>query len=136
VSVNNQTISGVTATLSEGAALLRGTVVTEEGKAVRDRLLIYLVPAEKESAANLLRYFETRSDADGKFELRNLPPGDYLAVTANLEENRPAGIPVRQDVNVRAKVVRDAQKLNQSLTLKPCERAENFQLPNQPVTKQ
>jgi hypothetical protein len=136
VLLNNQTVSGVTATLGEGAASVRGTVVTEEKKAVKDRLLIYLVPVEKENASNLLRYFETRSDAEGRFALRNVPPGDYLAVTANAEENRPDGLLIRQDASMRTKVIRDAQKLNQSLTLKPCERVENFELPNQPVTKQ
>jgi len=94
------------------------------------------VPAEKESTPNLLRYFETRSETDGSFELRNLPPGQYLALPQNVEENRPPGILVRQDANLRTKVTRDAQKLNQSITLKPCERVEDFELPNQPVTRQ
>ena len=136
VSLSNQTVSGLSATLGEGAASVHGTVVTDEGKPVRDRLLIYLVPAEKDSAANLLRYFETRSEADGRFELRNLPPGDYLAVATTVEENRAPGILVRQDPNLRTKVIRDAQKLNQSITLKPCETVENFALSNQSIIKQ
>ena len=95
VSLNNQAVSGLTVTLGEGAASVRGTVVTEEGKPVRDRLIIYLVPAEKDAASNLLRYFEARSEADGRFELRNLPPGDYLAVATTAEENRAPGMLVR-----------------------------------------
>jgi hypothetical protein len=130
----NQTVSGLNVSIAEGAASVRGTVVTDDGKPVRDRLLIYLVPGEKENT-NLLRYFETRSDAEGRFELGNLPPGDYLTITANAEENRPPGILIREDSNLRTKVVRDAQKLNQTVTLKPCESVDNFALPNQPVLK-
>jgi hypothetical protein len=102
---------------------------------VKDRLLVYLVPVEKDSSSNLLRYFETRSEPDGRFELRNLPPGEYFAVAMSSEEDRSAGFLIRQDSNLRARVVRDAQKLNQSLTIKPCERVENFEL-SQPVIKQ
>lgn len=98
-------------------------------------LAIYLVPVKRKHS-NLLRYFETRSEADGSFELRNLPPGEYLALPTNVEENRPPGIFVRQDANLRTKVTRDVQKLNQSIRLKPCERIEDFELPNQPVTRQ
>ncbi|HEV8139234.1 MAG TPA: carboxypeptidase-like regulatory domain-containing protein [Pyrinomonadaceae bacterium] len=129
VSLYNQTVSGLTVTISEGAASVRGTVVTDEGKAVRDRLLVYLMPAEKESASNLFRYFETRSEPDGRFELLNIPPGEYLAAATSIEEDRPPGFLIRQDSNLRAKVVRDAQKSNQTITLKPCERIENFEIP-------
>ena len=135
VTLTNQTVSGLNIVLSEGAATIRGAVVTADGKPLKDRQLIYLVPGEKESSPNLLRYFETRSEPDGRFELRSIPPGDYLAVTDSMEENRPPGILVRQDANLRNKVVRDAQKLNRSITLKPCERVENFELSNQPLTK-
>ncbi len=133
VSLTNQTVSGLTVTLGEGAASIRGAVVTSEGKTVKDRLLVYLIPVEKENASNLLRYFETRSDGDGRFELRNVPPGNYFAIATNVEENRPAGILIRQDSNLRAKIVGDA---HQSLTVKPCERVENFELLNQPTIKQ
>ena len=129
VSLYNQTVSGLTVTLSEGAASVRGTVVTDEGKTVRDRLLVYLMPAEKENASNLVRYFETRSEPDGRFELRNIPPGEYLAAATSIDEDRPPGFLIRQDSNLRAKVIRDAQKSNQTITVKPCERIENFELP-------
>ena len=134
VTLTNQSVSGLNLTLGEGAATIRGAVVTAEGKMVKDRLLIYLVPAEKDSSANLLGYFETRSDSDGRFELRNIPPGEYLVAAASSEEDRSPGFLIRQDSNLRAKVVRDAQKLNQSLTVKPCERVENFEL-SQPIIK-
>jgi hypothetical protein len=135
VTLTNQSVSGLNVTLGEGAATIRGAVVTAEGKMVKDRLLIYLVPVEKDSSSNLLRYFETRSDADGRFELRYIPPGEYLMAATNSEEDRSPGFLIRQDSSLRAKVVRDAQKLNQGLTVKPCERVENFEL-SQPVIKQ
>ena len=129
VSLSNQTVSGLTVTLGEGAASVRGTVVTDEGKTVRDRLLIYLLPAEKDNVSNLFRYFETPSEPDGRFELRNIPPGDYLVAATSIEEDRPTGLLIRQDSNLRAKVLRDTQKTNKTIALKPCERAENFELP-------
>jgi hypothetical protein len=136
ITLNTQSVSGINVTISEGAALVRGTVVTAEGKPVKDRMLIYFVPAEKESASNLLRYFESRSDADGKFELRNVPPGEYLLIAQSRDENRQPGILIRQDSSLRADILRDAQKLNQRLALKPCERIDNFELANQLSIKQ
>ena len=133
ITLNSQSVSGLNVTLAEGAALIRGTVVTAEGKPVRDRKLVYFVPAEKENAANLLRYFEVRSEADGTFELRHIPPGQYLLMSADADENRPAGVLVRQDSALRTNIVRDAQKLNQSITFKPCDRIDNFELPSQPA---
>jgi len=135
VTLSNQSVSGLNVTLSEGAATIRGAVITAEGKMVKDRLLVYFVPVEKDSASNLLRYFETRSEPDGRFELRNIPPGEYFAVAASSEAERSPGFLIRQDSNLRVGVVRDAQKLNQTLTVKPCERVENFELA-QPIIKQ
>src|SRR5690349_7932098 len=134
VTLSNQSVSGLNVTLSEGAATIRGAVVTAEGKMVKDRLLVYLVPVEKDSTSNLLRYFETRSEPDGRFELRNIPPGEYFAVATSSEAERSPGFLIRQDSNLRAGVVRDAQKLNQTLAVKPCERVENFELA-QPIIK-
>src|SRR5262249_42825090 len=57
VTLTNQNVSGLNVTLGEGAATIRGAVVTAEGKTVKERLLVYLVPVEKDSASNLLRYF-------------------------------------------------------------------------------
>ena len=136
ITLNTQSVSGINITISEGAALVRGTLVTSEGQPVKDRMVIYFVPAEKENASNLLRYFESRSEADGKFELRNVPPGEYLLIPLSTDENRQPGILIRQDASLRADIVRDAQKLNQRLALKPCERIDNLELPNQLSVKQ
>jgi hypothetical protein len=135
ITLNSQSVSGINVTIAEGAAFVRGTIVTAEGKPVRDRMLVYFVPAEKESASNLLRYFEVRSEADGAFELRNVPPGEYLLMAQSADENRSAGVLIRQDSALRAGVVRDAQKLNRSITLKPCERNDKFELPYQITLK-
>ncbi len=135
ITLNTQSVSGINVTISEGAALVRGTVVTDEGKPVRDRMIIYFVPAEKEAASNLLRYFETRSEADGSFELRNVSPGEYLVMALHSDENRQPGILIRLDSGLRANIVRDAQKLDRRLALKPCERIDNFELPNQLSSK-
>ncbi len=38
---------------------------------------MYLVPAEKESAADVLRYFAGEVEADGLLAINNVPPGRY-----------------------------------------------------------
>jgi hypothetical protein len=80
IMLNTQSISGLTFTISEGAARVRGNVTAAEGQKLSERALIYLVPAEKEATNNLFRYFEARSETDGAFDVRNVPPGEYLLV--------------------------------------------------------
>jgi hypothetical protein len=73
-----QQVTGVTLTLVEGAAKLRGRVIPEKvGADLPTNLRIYLVPAEKESANDVLRFFEVSAHAEGVFELAYIQPGRY-----------------------------------------------------------
>lgn len=135
ISVKQQSISGLTVTMSEGAAAVRGQLTVSEGQRLPGRVFVYLVPAEKEDAANLLRYFETPVENGGRFYARNVPPGDYLLVGLKADGERPPGNLVRQDSSLRASVVREAQKSKQSVSLKPCERLDNYELPITTNTK-
>src|SRR5207302_9918170 len=47
ITLKNQTVSGLTVTMSEGAAGLRGRVTAGEAQLLPSRMMIYLVPAEK-----------------------------------------------------------------------------------------
>lgn len=129
IGVRQQSISGLTITLNEGAAAVRGQLTIGEGQRLPERTIVYLVPAEKENAANLLRYFETSARSDGKFALSNVPPGEYLIVGLKADAERPAGILVRQDADFRTGITREAEKSKQTVTLKPCERIDDFELP-------
>jgi hypothetical protein len=65
-------------TLAQGASEISGKVMMAEGVVGGlNRLRIFLVPADREAADNLLRYAETRPDRNGGFSLRNIAPGDY-----------------------------------------------------------
>lgn len=129
VTLNAQSVSGLVFTISEGAGRVRGNVTTGEGHRPTNRPMVYVVPAEKDATDNLLRYFEARSDADASFDIRNVPPGDYLILAMPGDDDRASGVLVRQDSSLRADVVRAAERLKQKLTLKPCERVDGFELP-------
>ncbi len=70
-------ISGLKITLAEGAASLSGQVALAEGEALPEKLFVYLVPAEKESGDEVLRFYGAAVSADGKITLNNLAPGRY-----------------------------------------------------------
>ena len=122
-----QSVSGLTVTISEGAAGIRGRLTVAQGQRFPVRTIVYLVPAEKENSTNLLRYFEARVENDGTFNLRNVVPGDYLIHARAAEGDTPRIISIREDPDLRTAVTREADKAKQSLTLKACERLENYE---------
>jgi len=122
-----QSVSGLAITLTEGAAGIRGRLTAAEGERLPSRPMIYLVPVEKENATNLLRYFEGRAESDGTFNIRNVAPGDYLIHARAAEAETPRAISIREDSDLRTSVTREAEKAKQSVTLKPCERLDNFE---------
>ena len=130
-----QSVSGLTLTISEGAAGLRGRITVAEGQRLQSRTVVYLVPAERENAANLLKYFEARVENDGAFNIRNVVPGDYLIHARPAEGDTPRLISIREDLELRTAVIREAEKAKQSVTLKACERLENYEFSYPPAIK-
>lgn len=122
-----QSVSGLTITISEGAAGIRGRLTVAEGQRLPARTSVYLVPAEKENAPNLLRYFEGRVESDGGFNIRNVAPGDYFIHARAAEGDPPKMISIREDSDFRLAITREAEKAKQSVTLKACERFENYE---------
>lgn len=135
IGLKSQSMSGLSVTISEGAAAIRGRLTAAEGQSLPTRAFAYLVPAEKENATNLLRFFEARAGSDGTFAFENVPPGEYSILALNTEAERPPGILIRQDSSLRLAVTREAAKSKQSVTLKACERLENYELPLSLTTK-
>lgn len=135
VTLNAQSVSGITITISEGAARIRGKVTTGGGQVRPDRVIVYLMPAEKDAANNLLRYFETRPELDGGFDVRNVPPGDYSIVSIRADSDPAPGVLIRQDSALRASAIREAEKLKQTVTLRPCERVDSFDVPFSPTNR-
>jgi hypothetical protein len=119
-------MSGVTLTIAEGAASLRGKVAPEkEGARVPAKLVVHLVPAETASADDVLRYAEVAMDKDGAFEFKNVAPGKYRMLARAAPDDEPADRPtarVAWDANERAKLRREAEALKIEVGLKPCQR--------------
>ncbi|HXG65848.1 MAG TPA: carboxypeptidase-like regulatory domain-containing protein, partial [Blastocatellia bacterium] len=139
---SGQHVTGITVAISEGAAGLRGKIVTAEaGKALPARMRVHLVPAEPEAAEDVLRYYETVAGNDGAFALANLAPGRYRLVARpvaddeSLEDNPP---PLTWDAGGRTGLRFEAEALNIALELKPCQRVTDYALrysPPVPATK-
>lgn len=129
-----QQVSGVSVSLSEGAAGLSGRVVVAEGNAPLpfSRLRVYLVPAEREGARaeDPLLYFEAAPDASGAFTFKSLPPGRYLVVARPAPEpnvDAPAR-PPHWDAESRALLRRQAEDAKLPVELQPCQRTTDFVL--------
>ncbi len=120
---SGERVLGLTVTIAEGAASFRGRVTIAEGQSLPPNLHVYLVPAEKEGSADVLRFFETRADTDGSFVMRNIAPGQYLMIARPADDGDPAAVrPIRQDSALRSQVVKEAQKTRNEIQLQPCQR--------------
>ena len=121
-------LKGLTITLAEGAAGLRGRVIAEKNKALASRLRVHLVPAE--AADNALRYYEVVT-RDGVFAFNHLAPGKYWLVARAVPEDeadeKPAK-PVAWDAATRTKLRAEAEAANNAVELTPCQRVKDFTL--------
>jgi len=88
------------------------------------------VPAERESADDLLRYFDAAPDASGAFNFKSLPPGRYLVVARPAPgptQDAPAR-PPHWDADSRAQLRRYAEEAKSPVELQPCRRTTDFVL--------
>ena len=131
-------VQGLTVTLAQGAAALRGRVIpATEGTRLPDRLRLHLVPAEKEAADDLLRYYEAELHGDS-FEVPNLAPGRYF-VTARRAAEDDAGDdsprPVAWDKEARKRLRQRAEAAEIVLELRPCQRMVDYTFKYAPAAK-
>jgi len=120
----------VTISLGEGAASIRGKLSGAKGVQLPTGLGVYLVPAEREKSADVLRYFVTSSEADSTFAFNNLPPGRYLAFTQTLDADAATIEKLRlpEAAETRAKLRRSAEAQKNNLELKPCQNITDYAL--------
>jgi len=125
-------ISGITVTLAAGAASLRGAVKLAEGEPLPARLYLYLVPAEKENAEDVLRFLTTAVQGDGKFAFNNLPPGRYWVLVRQAESELQSDATLRalDAEETRLKIRRAAEAGKVEVELKPCQNLIDYQLPS------
>ena len=125
-------MSGLTVTLAEGAASLRGAVKLAEGESIPPKLYLQLVPAEKENAEDVLRLFTTPVNADGTFAVNNLPPGRYWALARVAADNEPESdskLRAPEEADMRAQIRRAAEIAKTMIEFKPCQNVLDYQLP-------
>ncbi len=128
-----QSVSGLTVTIAEGAASLRGRVSAGEGQRLPPDLRIYLVPAERDNVENVIRFFEARAEDDGSFAVGNIAPGRYWIVTRVPDDSDPTKTkPIREDSILRARIFREAEALKKEISFTPCERTVDYDLPYPP----
>jgi hypothetical protein len=120
-------ITGVVATIADGAAGLSGRVIPAvEGSRLPARLRIHLIPAEARAANEVLRYAEAFARMDGAFSLSNIAPGKYWVIARAAPDEKMSDNPtppVAWDANERTKLRREAETLKTEVELKPCQRA-------------
>jgi hypothetical protein len=123
-------VSNINITLADGAATLKGRVTLQKGEQLPARLRLYLVPAEKESSEDLLRFFEVGVQRDGTFSIGNITPGRYLAVSRPAEDVDATAIKsVKRDTAFRSDILKAATTLNRPVTFKPCEQNGEYEFP-------
>ncbi|HLG14656.1 MAG TPA: carboxypeptidase-like regulatory domain-containing protein [Blastocatellia bacterium] len=128
---SGERVSGLTITISEGAASLSGRVIpTAEGASLPDRLRVLLVPADAARKDDALRFSETVVERDGAFELNNLAPGRYKVVArVPPVDDRDAARPFWWDATGRGAAHRDADAAGIAISLGPCEHLSDYPLP-------
>ena len=125
-------VSGLTVKLAEGAASLRGAVKTAAGESVPPKLYLYLAPAEKENAEDVLRFFIAPVPAEGTFGINNLPPGRYWVLARIAADNEPQSISklrAPEETDLRTQIRRAAEAGKTAVEFKPCENVLTFELP-------
>jgi hypothetical protein len=133
---SGQRVTGLTVTLAEGAAAIRGKVVSaSESVNLPSRVRVHLVPAEPDSADDILRYAEAAADGDGAFSISNLAPGRYFVLARAVSDEEFAErtpSPLWWDAAGRAKLRREAVAANVILDLKQCQHLAEYVLKYKP----
>lgn len=121
-------ISGLKITLAEGAASLSGEVALAEGEALPEKLFVYLVPAEKERADEVLRFYATPVNSEGKITLTSIAPGRYWLFARPAVEGGLTKLRLPDETELRAKLHREAEAAKTEIELKPCQTVVDYRL--------
>ncbi len=114
----------LTVKISDGAATLAGRIKAENNMPSAN-IHIFLVPAEREKAEDVLRYAMTSTSTDNKFRLINLAPGKYFILTKIGVENTSLKLTNAADY---AKIRREAETAKVVIELQPCQKLLNYEL--------
>jgi len=124
-------LSGLTISLAEGAASIRGQITKSENAKMSDGLRVFLVPSERDKVNDPLRYFTGEVNGDGTFLFTNLPPGRYWAVAQQSQAETPAStekLRLPDALEARTNIRRAAEAAKVEVELKPCQSLNDFKL--------
>lgn len=127
---SGERLTGLTIILAEGAAGVKGKVIAAEGATLPSQLRVYLVPAEKEAADEVLRYAETGAGGDGAFTFSHLAPGRYWMLAHAMPPNKSANNskPVALNDAERVKLRKEAAAAQVTVELQSCQRVVDYGL--------
>jgi Carboxypeptidase regulatory-like domain len=115
-------VAGLEITLTDRQTSLSGIVKNAQGDATKD-FVVAIFPAEPKIGAAATRFTRTiRPDQEGRYQLRGLPPGDYVAAAVeSLEQGGEWDPAFQQQMKPRAKTFRlnEGQVLTLDLQLVP-----------------
>jgi carboxypeptidase family protein len=124
--------TGFIVTVAEGAARLRGKVISAtEGASLPSRLRVYLVPAESASAGDALRYVGDDTMSNGRFMMSHIAPGRYYLMARpapDAESPEALRRPATWSAEDRASLLREARTLKVEIELKACQRVMDYVL--------
>jgi hypothetical protein len=119
-------LSGLTFTIAQGAALVRGQLTLAEGQTRPEKLTVYLVPAEARQAEEALLYFASPVNTEGNFWLHNIVPGRYwMLAQEGSEDTRSENSKLRlpDSAATRSSLRHAAAQGKIEIELKPCQDA-------------
>ena len=125
-------MTGLRVTLAEGAASFSGEFETANDEQLPARLALYLVPAEKESSDDVLRFFVARADSGRSFLIDHVPPARYRAIARTAAEGESMGnatLRLPDAAALRAKIKREAEASKIEIELKPCQNLSDYKMP-------
>jgi len=123
--------SGLAVTIAEGAASLKGQIDVAEGQKLPSKAFVYLVPAERDRAEDILRFLASIVSADGSFSLSNLPPGRYWVIAQAVSENDSnilSKLRLPDETEMRKKLLHDAEAAKIETELKPCQNVTDYHI--------
>ena len=129
-------VTGLKAVLTEGAASISGQVELPEDRS-GERIVVYVIPAEKDEADKVLRYFVAPVAGDGSFTLDHAPPGRYWTfakLVVSEDESNTRSLRLPSEAAARVKLHRQAEAAKSEVELKPCQVLMDHKLPLAPNT--
>jgi hypothetical protein len=124
-------LTGLTITLTEGAASVRGQLTGDQNKKPEPGLSIYLTPSERDKAEDPLRYFTQQVSDDGTFLLTSIPPGHYWVIAQQPQPDSPTTtekLRLPDALDTRTKIRRAAESAKVEVELKPCQNLTDYKI--------